>query len=612
MGRLFMSRRRDESGVIAIIVAVLSVVLLMSAAFAVDIAMQVNRKHQLNDTLDSAAQAGAFDLPGNTGNAQTAALEFAKAHDPTETGALAPNVDFWCIVASKNVSGTWVVETTQIPSTCYPGTSPYTVGSDYKSTGRKISCSQVLCAIPCVQPTPNTGTPPVACNTIRVFQGRDVPFAFAPAGGIEKGSTGTIVSVACKGSCGTIAPNPLDVAVVADRTGSMSGGDLNAMVAGIKGMLAQMTPSQQYVALGTIGRTSRVSTPTSEPGGSCAGPSGSATSGAWIPVPFSDNYLNGTSTNASSALVKGVNCLTTQSSTGTSLAAPMKAAARYLLGLAPNNIGSLPPRADPPTKVLIFETDGEPNEQGPTGGTATLGDGADLFSNNQRYTDGPEVSTGPVPSGPVTTTKSRSTTGPNQSWTDTYKTTTQTITKTTTRTLVGGQTACANLQQVATNARAKDILVVTIAYNLGGNVTCGNSNVSTALPATDTDDSTPVITSITPSAAQNTNAQGVKSLKTSYKGNATINQTVQRTVTRTVWGAGTDSLVRDTLAAAASASTSGAPSQANHNCATSAGQLAENADGDYFFCAASGTDMAPIFQTALSQVSQGIKLMRMP
>ena len=39
---------------------------------------------------------------------------------------------------------------------------------------------------------------------------------------------------------------------------------------------------------------------------------------------------------------------------------------------------------------------------------------------------------------------------------------------------------------------------------------------------------------------------------------------------------------------------------------------AENADGDYLFCGASGTDMAPIFRTALTQASKGIKLVRLP
>src|SRR5918994_3532579 len=175
--KVLMPRRRDESGAVAIIVGLLAVLLLMFAAFAVDIGLQVNRKHQLQETLDAAAQAGAFELPGSANTARTEALEFAAAHDPTETGTLAPNVDFWCLVASKLTSGTYQPQPWDIPSTCYPGTGPYTAGANYKTTGRKVACSAVLCAIPCVGPTPNTATPKGACNTIRVYQGRDVPFA---------------------------------------------------------------------------------------------------------------------------------------------------------------------------------------------------------------------------------------------------------------------------------------------------------------------------------------------------------------------------------------------------------------------------------------------------
>ena len=246
------------------------------------------QKHQLNDTLDAAAQAGAYDLPGSSTTAKADALAFALAHDPIETGSLEPNVDFWCIVASKLASGVYQPDSTQMPSTCYPGTGAYTAGVNYKTTGRKISCSTKICAIPCVEPVSNTGTPKIACNTIRVFQGRTVAFAFAPAGGIQQGSTGNVVSVACKGSCGTIAPNPMDVAIVADRTGSMDSADLIAMRDGIKGMLQVMTPEQQYVALGTIGRATVSSTPSTEPSGACSPASGSATTGAWLPVPFSN------------------------------------------------------------------------------------------------------------------------------------------------------------------------------------------------------------------------------------------------------------------------------------------------------------------------------------
>src|SRR4051812_47829282 len=101
MNKLLARRRRDERGVVAILVAVLALVILMFAAYAVDIGLQINRKHNLNDTLDAAAQAGAFALPGSTATAKSDALAFAAIHNTTETGALAPNVDFWCIVASK-------------------------------------------------------------------------------------------------------------------------------------------------------------------------------------------------------------------------------------------------------------------------------------------------------------------------------------------------------------------------------------------------------------------------------------------------------------------------------------------------------------------------------
>ena len=610
--RRLLPSRPDESGAVALLIGMLTVVLVMFAAFAVDLGLQINKKELLNDALDSAAQAGASMLPGSSVQAGAKARAFALAHDATETGADIPNIDFWCVVASKASGATFIVDPSQIPATCYPGTSPWTVGANYKATGRPISCSPLICAIPCVEPTPNTGTPKFACNTIRVYQGRDVPFQFSQAGGISKGSTGDLVSVACKGSCGTVAPNPMDVAVVADRTGSMSATDRDAMVAGIKSMLTVMTPDQQYVSMGTIGRGAVATTPTSEPGTACPStPSTNQASGAWMSVPFSNNYLDNTftATNSNSALVKGLSCLGA-SSTGTALAAPMKAAARYLLGLAGNNLSALPTRQDPVTKVLIFETDGQPNEAPATGGTASLSDPTDLFSNVGNYTTSGPVTTGPVTSGPVSATQTRTTgTGATlQTWTDTYKSTYRTTTNTTSNTRNGGQQACANLGAVATNAKAQNILVITVGYNLA-NTYCGSSN--TARPNTSTDaDSAPTITSVTPAAAQKM-VNGKPTLDTTYTGNATVNQTVDRTTTAVNWSDAPDPTVLTTLAGAASP-VNGVPSVANSNCSTTAEQAAENADGDYFFCAASGSDMATIFRTALSQTSKGIKLMKLP
>ena len=608
-------RQRDEVGAVAILMAVLALVICMFAAYAVDIGMQVNRKHMLNDTLDAAAQAGAYELPTSSADAATEALAFAKAHDPSEDGALKPNVDFWCIVASKLTSGSYGVDTTQIPSTCNPGTAPYTVGANYKSTARTVTCSQILCAIPCVEPTPNNGSPKIACNTIRVYQGRDVPFAFAPAGGIDHGGTGNLISVACKGSCGTVAPNPMDVVVIADRTPSMAQSNVDLMAQGIKDMLKVMTPSQQYVALGTIGRSTQTSTNSAE-SKSCTSSSGGLTypgspsgSGLWVPISFSDDYVDGSGAlKTSDKLVKGVSCIPTAfpdyHPDGTFLAAPMKAGARYLLGKTSNNLSSLPARADLPRKVLIFETDGQPYENVASKGSTSLDTADDIISNKDTKT----TTTNTV--GPTTSTV---TTNPTRkvgttTYTDTYNTTNKVSTKTNSTVYSGGQTACSNLASVAANAKAAGILVITIAYNLSTQL-CGGNNPNNSNATTVDEDTT--ITAISPSGARTTTADGKLALNTSYKGNATVTRTYTKLTTYDQYSDVPDTSVGSVLAAAASPKSGGAPSTME-NCATSAGRALENSDGDYFFCGASGVDMAPIFKTALSQVSKGIKLIKMP
>ena len=139
MKKMLMPRRRDESGAVAIIVALMAVLLLMFAAFAVDIGMQINRKQQLQETLDAAAQAGAFELPGSANAARTEALEFAAAHDPSETGTLAPNVDFWCLVASKLSSRGLRAPALGHPGDLLPGNQPLHPRSqlqDHRTEGR--------------------------------------------------------------------------------------------------------------------------------------------------------------------------------------------------------------------------------------------------------------------------------------------------------------------------------------------------------------------------------------------------------------------------------------------------------------------------------------------
>ena len=70
--------------------------------------------------------------------------------------------------------------------------------------------------------------------------------------------------------------------------------------------------------------------------------------------------------------------------------------------------------------------------------------------------------------------------------------------------------------------------------------------------------------------------------------------------------------MRDYLAASASPGPGGAASKAESDCSTTAERTAENKDGDYYFCAASGAELGPIFATAVNAVTEGIRLIELP
>jgi hypothetical protein len=262
------------------------------------------------------------------------------------------------------------------------------------------------------------------------------------------------------------------------------------MVSAIKSTLQTMTKEQQYVALGTIHRSS--------PTAACiTAPSSSATTGSWVPVPFSNDYILAAAApgqtpalNTNSTLIKGLNCLGS-SSGGTYLASPLKAAARYVLGLSSNNLSTLPTRPTVARKAIIFETDGEPNEANITGST-DLSTTTDIGSTNKA-------------------------------------------------------TACNNFATVATNAKARGILSITVAF-----------------------------------------------------GSATTAECTSGTPVRTV------------LAAAASPDALGQPSDADNNCSLPALRATENADGDFFFCAATGSELGSIFVSAINQLNSRTRLLSLP
>ncbi|WP_243056361.1 VWA domain-containing protein [Nocardioides sp. SR21] len=359
-----MSRRRvkDERGGIAVLSAIVAVALFGFSALAVDVAQLVNEKQELHDTLDMAAQTGAGKLPTDGAGARAAALANAARNDPTAT----PTIDFFCVVGAKASGATYVVDATHIPLSCNPGPAPYTAGS-YPG----LSCNSRICAIPCV---PEQGD---QCNTLRARDEKDVPYVLAPVVGINEGDTGTLTSVACKGACGSIPANPIDMVVVGDRTGSMGGAIANLEDA-MKGLLEYLTPAQHRVALGTIGRSSSTA-----PASCMSDPSASETSGPWVPVGFSSTYdntdvsppSNPPALSPTDPLARAVDCIGNRSSsTGTYLAAPLRAARELLTGATV--------RPAPVRKAMIFMTDGEPNEgTSPGGGYPWSSNGATACNN---------------------------------------------------------------------------------------------------------------------------------------------------------------------------------------------------------------------------------------
>ena len=303
--RRLVRRRRDEDGAVAVMAVILSVVIFGVAAIAIDIGMLAMERQKLHDTVDAAAHAGAFAMPGDGATAMKAARDIALSNDPdlvydfTEQN---PKVRLWCVVASTGGSSP-AVRADQIPSTCNPGTAPFTTAK-YPD----LRCNGKICKVPCA---PSLTT---SCNTVEVVAEKEVPFGFANIFGRSEGSTGAVASAACKGSCGQEAPNPMDVVFMADRTTSMSDSDRGLMKTAILDSLKTMTPSLHYVAFGALHK--------SRTGTSCAtdpttynrwrSEEWNVTQGDWVPIPFANNYLSSSVTptlNSSSALYQGIGCL---------------------------------------------------------------------------------------------------------------------------------------------------------------------------------------------------------------------------------------------------------------------------------------------------------------
>jgi hypothetical protein len=451
---------KRERGAVAVVVAIVMVMLMAAAALGMDIAKLAYERQALRAAIDAASQAGSFALPDvTTATADAKAFALASAPDLNLNPAQV-QVQTYCAIAVK--SGTNNPDENQVPSICNPGTA-------WAKGQPAAGCNGTICVLPCS----GTGA---ACNTIKVSYDKTVAFAFAPVIGIPSWPTGAISSASCKGMCGALAPNPLDVVVVADRTPSMNNGTsaFANMKQSLKDMLLTMNRDQQYVALGTLAKSTPTGTClTQEPSSSTfsgkafSSATGKVTgqtwswadkkwtfNGAWVPADFSNNYTTGNQAdgtlvvNTASALYKAINCLdysdstvsypkasdgtSTSTNEGTHLASAMKGATKYLLDSS--HLSGMPSREEygTPKKVIIFETDGAPSELFNSHSDALLlGNDYDIG-----YTGGADVGNGKYQS-------------------------------------------CANLMTMAQKAKDAGIKIITIGVGDVNTATCGTYSGST-------------------------------------------------------------------------------------------------------------------------------------
>ena len=218
--------------------------LLGFAAMVVDLGVLRNANQNLWNSLDSGALAGAAYLPDDGVAAKSVGMTYANANYPGGLPASRVALSFRCLIGDRNNDG--LPDLTDIPTTCDPGVvSP-----------SAWTCARGICTAPC---DPAAGD---QCNTLVLVGSVSVPFRFGGAVGVTQGDTNVITSAACRGPCGSLPVTPVDVALIVDRTSSMSGVDTTNARTAADSVRTLYNPAAQWLSFGMLGP--------SQVGGSCA------------------------------------------------------------------------------------------------------------------------------------------------------------------------------------------------------------------------------------------------------------------------------------------------------------------------------------------------------
>jgi hypothetical protein len=229
-GASIWRRFDEERGAVAVMVALLLVVLLGSAAVAIDLARLRHERHLLQAAVDLGSLAGAGLLPATVDTwtlADATARDIAAANAP-DVGWNNFQVSFGCVVSDPEGDGGG--DSPDLAFACRPATD-----GAWADASNWVSRRGRAFHTPCQPAAGDT------CNSISVTASRTIDFFFAPILGFESGSTGALNATACHGNCGFIGP--LDIVFVIDRTASMTQADIN----NVKSALANPTPEVDSV-----------------------------------------------------------------------------------------------------------------------------------------------------------------------------------------------------------------------------------------------------------------------------------------------------------------------------------------------------------------------------
>lgn len=546
--------------------------LAAAAALGFDISQLVFARQQLRNAVDAAAQAVAVDMPVTSASAATlTAKNYAMANDPHLTSSDI-SVDYFCVVAQGSDGSP---DERQIPWTCNPGTK----GVDWQDSAtylykgkRQCPSGGAVCAIPC---TPSTSK---SCNAVQVSAVRTVQFVFGPAINIPTGSTGTMSTISCRGTCGgQAAPNPMDVVVMADRTGSMldwsSGNVLSNMQDlrdGISSMLTVMDQRVQYVAMGAIHKSkpttanpiaplttsdnfftslsnkSSTTTPSATVDTGSVNGCNAATNagtgnkykyhndvftGTWVPVNYTNQYLN-TDSSGNYVLDSSGNRVV---KTGTNLQ-------KSVVNL-PYSVANWTTTSGATSYCTKDGYDmGTHLAAALKGGAQYLLDSSNLTNNISSTDLATRAALGITPKKVLILETDGQ---PGEKFNNVAAD--GTVTDLSNTKDIGStsvQTACNNFQTVARNAKAAGITVVTISFGSANTASCGSQPARSVLASV-------------ASTQDSVTGQGV----------------------------------------------------ADSDCSTAAEVNAENTDQDLYFCAANGDDLANVFLTAMGQLTGSTKFM---